>query len=160
MRIRNVLVIVWSLQLTGWGICLATMMNNFENESMERKYINWCLFWSFLVHDSVVTYCTGVHRTCPPSLLMHSRSRRWTDLHTLEHKYGGECNEFAPQGQGNTVSIEFNLMYRWHACVSEQDTQWTEAEFTKAFQGKDFSTVCLPCLCPHEHISTDEFWLL
>jgi len=40
------------------------------------------------------------------------------------------------------VSLEFNLLYRWHACVSEQDTKWTEQEFSQLFKGKDFSTVC------------------
>jgi hypothetical protein len=40
-------------------------------------------------------------------------------------------HEVSPQGQGNVVSIEFNLLYRWHASISEQDAKWTEDEFTK-----------------------------
>jgi linoleate 10R-lipoxygenase len=50
-------------------------------------------------------------------------------------------HEFSPQGEGNVVSIEFNLLYRWHATLSQQDTQWTEGLFTKVFPGKDFSKV-------------------
>lgn len=50
-------------------------------------------------------------------------------------------HEFSPQGQGNVVSIEFNLLYRWHATLSEQDAKWTEQEFSKLFKGRDFSTV-------------------
>ncbi|GAA5936600.1 peroxidase/cytochrome P450 family protein [Sporobolomyces koalae] len=30
------------------------------------------------------------------------------------------------RGKGNTVSIEFDLLYRWHACVSQKDTKWVE----------------------------------
>ncbi|KII85619.1 hypothetical protein PLICRDRAFT_56845 [Plicaturopsis crispa FD-325 SS-3] len=50
-------------------------------------------------------------------------------------------HEFAPQGEGNVVSLEFNLLYRWHACLSAQDAEWTEAEFKKLFDGKDFGSV-------------------
>ena len=50
-------------------------------------------------------------------------------------------HEVAPRGEGNVVSIEFNLLYRWHATVSEHDTKWTEEEFSRMFQGKDPATV-------------------
>jgi hypothetical protein len=46
-----------------------------------------------------------------------------------------------PVGEGNVVSIEFNLLYRWHATLSEKDTAWTETKFNEIFQGKDFSKV-------------------
>ncbi len=38
-----------------------------------------------------------------------------------------------PMGVGNQVSIEFNLIYRWHACVSERDALWTEDFFKNNF---------------------------
>ena len=38
---------------------------------------------------------------------------------------------------GNQVSAEFNLVYRWHACVSEKDDQWTQEEYARRFPGKD-----------------------
>ena len=38
-------------------------------------------------------------------------------------------HEVSPRGQGNVVSVEFNLLYRWHATVSEEDTWWTEKHF-------------------------------
>ena len=40
-------------------------------------------------------------------------------------------HSFVPVGQGNVVSIEFNLLYRWHATLSAHDTAWT----TKMFEG-------------------------
>jgi linoleate 10R-lipoxygenase len=44
-------------------------------------------------------------------------------------------HEFAPRGEGNVVSIEFNLLYRWHATLSKQDKEWTENMFQKALDG-------------------------
>lgn len=52
-------------------------------------------------------------------------------------------HEFVPQGEGNVVSIEFNLLYRWHATLSAQDEKWTAAEFNKFFKGADPSKVGL-----------------
>ncbi|KAJ3785898.1 heme peroxidase [Lentinula aff. detonsa] len=43
-------------------------------------------------------------------------------------------HEFAPRGEGNVVSIEFNLLYRWHATLSRQDKQWTEKMFHDTLQ--------------------------
>lgn len=31
------------------------------------------------------------------------------------------------------MSVEFNLMYRWHACISKSDTEWTEKTFKGLF---------------------------
>ena len=35
------------------------------------------------------------------------------------------------------MSIEFNLLYRWHATVSEADTAWTEERFSQVMKGAD-----------------------
>lgn len=35
-----------------------------------------------------------------------------------------------PEATGNQVAAEFNLVYRWHSCVSERDTEWTEEAMT------------------------------
>ena len=43
----------------------------------------------------------------------------------------------APRGEGNVVSIEFNLMYRWHATLSEPDSEWITKEFQAMFPGED-----------------------
>ncbi|KAJ7083708.1 heme peroxidase [Mycena belliarum] len=55
-------------------------------------------------------------------------------------------HDLNPRGEGNVVSIEFNLLYRWHAALSEQDTKWTEDLFNELFDfpaGKDFSTLTI-----------------
>lgn len=44
---------------------------------------------------------------------------------------------------GNQVSAEFNLVYRWHACVSEKDDKWTQEEYARLFPGQDPSQVSM-----------------
>ncbi|CZT05989.1 related to Psi-producing oxygenase A [Rhynchosporium agropyri] len=41
-----------------------------------------------------------------------------------------------PEGCGNQVSAEFNLIYRWHSAVSEKDDKWTQEVYTKMFPGQ------------------------
>ncbi|KAJ7925601.1 heme peroxidase [Mycena leptocephala] len=39
----------------------------------------------------------------------------------------------SPRGEGSVSSIEFDLMYRWHATLSEQETRLTEELFNTLF---------------------------
>lgn len=45
-------------------------------------------------------------------------------------------NNSAPS-VGNQVSAEFNLVYRWHAAVSERDDKWTQDAYKRLFPGKE-----------------------
>ncbi|KAF8880494.1 heme peroxidase [Infundibulicybe gibba] len=47
----------------------------------------------------------------------------------------------SPRGEGNVVSVEFNLMYRWHSTISTQDADWIASVFKKLFDGKNLDTV-------------------
>ena len=42
------------------------------------------------------------------------------------------------------MSAEFNLIYRWHSCVSERDDKWTQGLYKDLFQGKDPKQVSMP----------------
>ncbi|CAL1708758.1 unnamed protein product [Somion occarium] len=42
------------------------------------------------------------------------------------------------RGQGNHCSVEFNVLYRWHATTSQKDIAWTEDLFNNAFNSKAF----------------------
>ncbi|KAF8603914.1 heme peroxidase [Ceratobasidium sp. AG-I] len=37
------------------------------------------------------------------------------------------------RGDGNSVSVEFNLLYHWHSTTSKIDEEWTESVFRKIF---------------------------
>ncbi|KAK1593424.1 linoleate diol synthase [Colletotrichum navitas] len=41
--------------------------------------------------------------------------------------------EGVPRGVGNQVSVEFNLLYRFHSCISKKDERWIDNFFAKLF---------------------------
>ncbi|KAK5270764.1 hypothetical protein LTR96_004042 [Exophiala xenobiotica] len=41
------------------------------------------------------------------------------------------------EATGNSVSAEFNLVYRWHSCVSQRDEEWTKQIYHKIFGNQD-----------------------
>ena len=54
-----------------------------------------------------------------------------------------EDGDLVPRGTGNHVSVEFNVLYRWHATTAQEDIKWTEDEFGKIFRGKALDTLDL-----------------
>ncbi|KAI9829319.1 MAG: hypothetical protein M1819_006382 [Sarea resinae] len=48
------------------------------------------------------------------------------------------------KGIGNQVSVEFNLIYRWHAAISTRDDEWTQGMYKQVFPGKDVRNLTLP----------------
>ncbi|KZP00813.1 heme peroxidase [Calocera viscosa TUFC12733] len=50
-------------------------------------------------------------------------------------------HDIAPVGQGNQLSCEFNILYRWHASTSAPDEQWLDAAFSGMVPGKPFNEV-------------------
>ncbi|PLW06621.1 hypothetical protein PCASD_20039 [Puccinia coronata f. sp. avenae] len=41
-----------------------------------------------------------------------------------------------PKAVGNSVSIEFNILYRWHSCLSMLQTQWLEEQMSKGLPSR------------------------
>ena len=44
-----------------------------------------------------------------------------------------------PKGIGNQVSVEFNLIYRWHSTISDRGENWAKSFYAQIFPGKDAS---------------------
>lgn len=54
-----------------------------------------------------------------------------------------KSGEQVSRGTGNHVSVEFNVLYRWHATTAEKDIKWTENMFSRVFNGKALDTLGL-----------------
>ncbi|KAK7739760.1 hypothetical protein SLS53_005730 [Cytospora paraplurivora] len=64
----------------------------------------------------------------------------WTLDPRAQMGRGSGAPEGAEAGTGNVVSVEFNLCYRWHSCISEKDDRWIQ-EFYAGLFGKPASEV-------------------
>ncbi|KAI2608367.1 heme peroxidase [Hypoxylon fragiforme] len=61
----------------------------------------------------------------------HSKSNWTLDPRVqIDKQFDGEG---APRGVGNQVSVEFNLLYRFHSCISRKDERWMNEFFHKLF---------------------------
>lgn len=49
--------------------------------------------------------------------------------------------EGTPRGIGNQVSVEFNLLYRWHSAISKKDEAWTNELYDKIMGTSDFDSL-------------------
>lgn len=56
---------------------------------------------------------------------------------TRKGMFGGGGGE----GNGNQVSVEFNLIYRWHSCISERDENFLDQTFGSLFPGENLHEV-------------------
>ena len=69
---------------------------------------------------------------------------RTLDSWSLDPRVSGPsiyADDGTPMGIGNQVSLEFNLLYRWHAAVSARDDKWTQGFCAKVFPGKDMGKI-------------------
>ncbi|KAL9625811.1 MAG: hypothetical protein Q9160_000131 [Pyrenula sp. 1 TL-2023] len=85
------------------------------------KLITCGLYVNIIIKDYVRTLL-GLHRT-NSSWELDPRS-------TYERKT-------AKSASGNQVSAEFNLIYRWHSCLSERDEKFTQEAVSEMFSGAD-----------------------
>lgn len=52
-------------------------------------------------------------------------------------------NNPAAEAVGNQVSVEFNVIYRWHSSISQRDERWTIDTYKKMFPDKDPADVSI-----------------
>ncbi|KAB8342814.1 hypothetical protein FH972_022412 [Carpinus fangiana] len=86
-------------------------------------YINICL------HD----YLRAITNT-------HHSDSSWTldPRVDIDKHFDGEG---VPRGIGNQVSVEFNLLYRFHSCISKRDEKWTNDFFCELLPGRTPDTL-------------------
>jgi hypothetical protein len=77
---------------------------------------------------------------------LHSVNTEWVMNPRTEigKQYDGEG---VPRGVGNMVSVEFNLLYRFHSCISKKDERWTNDSLLKLLPGRkveDLDKITLP----------------
>ncbi|KAI1106136.1 heme peroxidase [Jackrogersella minutella] len=66
----------------------------------------------------------------------HHTASDWTldPRVAIDKQFDGEG---VPRGVGNQVSVEFNLLYRFHSCISKRDERWINNFFLKLFPGRN-----------------------
>jgi hypothetical protein len=104
-----------------------------------------CMFLKFLTDDRVTCglYINIVLNDYVRAILGLNRINTAWNLDprvTGPNVYAGDGT---PLGIGNQVSLEFNLLYRWHSAVSARDDKWTQGFCAKVFPGKDMSKLTI-----------------
>lgn len=44
------------------------------------------------------------------------------------------CEFYTIDKRSSLISLEFNILYRWHATLSDPDAKWIDNELTQMFQ--------------------------
>ena len=64
----------------------------------------------------------------------------WT-LDPRDQAFDAFDEDGIPKGVGNQVSMEFNLIYRWHATISNKNDKWTRDFMARLWPGQDPETI-------------------
>lgn len=98
-----------------------------EDLFQTARLITCGLYVNIILHDYVRTI-----------LNLHATDSSWTldprtDCESIFDEHG------VPSGIGNQVSVEFNLVYRWHSTISERDATWVEDLYHDIFGTNDIT---------------------
>ena len=104
-----------------------------------KKYDNDLFQTARLINCGLYVNC--ILKDYVRTILDLNRTGSDWDLDPRNTKLTGPTANGTP---GNQVAAEFNLVYRWHACISERDDRWTQQEYKRLFPGKEPSQVSLP----------------
>ncbi|KAJ7436075.1 heme peroxidase [Mycena galericulata] len=93
------------------------------------KLINCGHFMSLVMNDYVAGFLglSGTSQGLESTMFVNAFNK-------FKTKDGVEVE----RGLGNHVSVEFNVLYRWHPTLSASDQKWTEDVFQKVFNNKPF----------------------
>lgn len=77
------------------------------------------------------------------NISIHDYLRAITNTHrsasdwTLDPRVDSTAADGTPHAVGNQVSVEFNLLYRFHSCISKRDERWISEFLLKLFPGRE-----------------------
>jgi hypothetical protein len=118
--------------------------------SSKRRDCEYCNFYGQLVNsltsDSSVTSGLYVNIILTDYVRTILNLNRTSSTWTLDpRKNFSEVYNSAgvPSGVGNQVSVEFNLVYRWHSAISVRDEKWTNDLYAKLFPNVDPSELTM-----------------
>ena len=97
----------------------------YDNDLFQTARLITCGLYINIILKDYVRVILNLHRT----------ESVW-DLDPRTKQGKALFGDAAAEGVGNQVSAEFNLVYRWHATISERDTQWTEDMYAELFPHK------------------------
>ncbi|KAI0007940.1 linoleate diol synthase precursor [Xylariaceae sp. FL0662B] len=99
----------------------------YDNELFQTGRLITCgLYVNIILKDYVRTILN----------LNRSGSTWDLDPRTQERKHAFNSAP-APEATGNQVSVEFDLIYRWHSAMSKRDDQWTHEDLHRKLGGID-----------------------
>lgn len=111
-----------------YGVPEAVAAKKIDEDLFQTARLITCgLYVNIILHDYVRTI-----------LNLQTTDNSWTldprkDCESIFDRHG------VPTGIGNQVSVEFNLVYRWHSTISEKDAKWVEKLYEDIFETKDIS---------------------
>lgn len=114
------------------GVKAESAWQKYDNDLFQTGRLITCGLYINIVMKDYVRTILSLNRTA---------SAWGLDPRTKEGK--NMFSSTAPEATGNQVSVEFNLIYRWHSALSEKDDEWTAKEFTEILGGKDPATTPL-----------------
>ncbi|CEJ62348.1 Putative Psi-producing oxygenase A [Penicillium brasilianum] len=114
------------------------------NESNTKAYATWDndLFQTARLVTCGL-YVNIILKDYVRTILNLNRTDSTWSLDPRAEMKNGLLSEAAKQATGNQVSAEFNLVYRWHSCISARDQKWSEDLYRELFVGQDPNTMTL-----------------
>lgn len=101
-----------------------------DNDLFQTGRLITCGLYINIILRDYVRVILNLNRTETP----------WT-LDPREQAFDAFDADGIPKGVGNQVSMEFNLIYRWHATISNRNEAWVNGFMRKLWPGQDPSTL-------------------
>ncbi|KAF2020693.1 heme peroxidase [Aaosphaeria arxii CBS 175.79] len=101
------------------------LMKKRDNDLFQTARLVTCSLYMHIIVNDYFRTIINIHRTDSKWSLNPSKD--------YEEIFGHDGIE---KGIGNQVSVEFNLIYRWHSAISAKNEKWLNGFFSQLFPGK------------------------